>query len=124
MYRVSAERRFWASHSLRGYLGGEDEPLHAHDWRARVSVVAEDLDAAGLAVDFHRLEEALEALLAPFVGKSLNAVPPFDRENPTAENLARYLYRGLRPSLAPSGVCLEAVTVWEAAGCSVTYQEP
>jgi len=58
--------------------------------------------------------------------RDLNAVPPFDRRNPSAENVALWVADELRGAgLLGEGVRLEEVTVWEGPRNSVTYsREP
>jgi len=53
----------------------------------------------------------------------LNEIPPFDTQNPTAENLAAYLYRGLSDELNTEHVKVDAITVWETERACVTYTE-
>jgi 6-pyruvoyltetrahydropterin/6-carboxytetrahydropterin synthase len=118
MYEVAVERSFRAAHAIT--MGGRPEPSHQHDWHVRV-VVAGDLDADGLLCDFHALEEHLEAIIAPLAGRDLNAVSPFDRLNPTAEQVARHLAERLAETLPPA-LTLKSVSVTEAPGCMATYR--
>jgi len=50
-------------------------------------------------------------------------LPEFAKLNPSSENLARVIYRGLVEALAGSRVELLAVRVWETEGACVTYHE-
>jgi 6-pyruvoyltetrahydropterin/6-carboxytetrahydropterin synthase len=78
------------------------------------------LDDDGLLCDFHELQRALEAVLAPLRDGDLNATPPFDEINPTAENVARHIAAGLSQRLA-GRASIARVTVTEAPGCAATY---
>ena len=97
MFELSIERRFSAAHAI--VIGGERETTHGHDWRVTLVVSGAVLDDEGLLCDFHALEQALDAVLAPFHNNDLNATPPFDELNPTAENVARHIGRAMMPSL-------------------------
>jgi 6-pyruvoyltetrahydropterin/6-carboxytetrahydropterin synthase len=110
MYLVRIERTFSAAHSI--VMGGVPEPVHGHDWRVAATFAGAGLDADGLLVDFHAVERALN--------RSLNAVPPFDRLNPTAELVARHIADELGGAV-PAGVRVHAVSVGEAPGCTATY---
>ena len=78
------------------------------------------LDDDGLVCDFHELEARLDDIIRPFEGGDLNATPPFDRVNPTAEHVARHIADALLGTL-PDGVRLQRATVTEAPGCRATY---
>jgi 6-pyruvoyl-tetrahydropterin synthase len=48
-------------------------------------------------------------------------VPPFDREIPTTENIARDIWRRLQPKLAGDGHKLHSVRVYETPDLYVDY---
>ncbi len=118
-YELSVEREFPAAHAIR--LGGELEPVHGHHWRIRATVGGDELDDEGLLCDFHAVERALDAILAPFINRHFNDVPPFDAANPTAELIARHIGDTLAASL-PTGVTLLTLDVGEAPGCTARYR--
>ena len=53
----------------------------------------------------------------------LNETPPFDRLNPTAENIAAYLYGRLSDRINDGHRSIAAVTLWETDNASVRYSE-
>ena len=118
MFELSVQRVFSAAHAL--VLAGRRETLHGHDWRLTVVVAGPHLDADGLLCDFHALEAAVEAVIAPFHHANLNEVEPFTRINPSAEHVARHIAQRLAGSL-PVGVSLSRVSLTEAPGCEATY---
>ncbi len=111
-YAVSKDIVFCGAHAIRLH-GGRCERRHGHDWRVRVTVRATDLDELGMVVDFADVKSAAQAVLAPWEHRDLNETPPFDRENPTAENIARRLFEGLCAKLDDGRVTVERVEVWE-----------
>ena len=119
MYELSVEDHFAAAHSLRGYQG-ECERLHGHNWRVEVRLSAEGLDDLGMVLDFRDLKSALGAVLDELDHRHLNEVPPFDRLNPTTENLCRHIADRLREGL-PAHVAVQRVTCWESERCSASY---
>lgn len=121
-YEVSVQTTFAASHQLRGYKA-DLEPLHGHNFRVEVFVGAESLDDSGLIIDFLELEAKLKEVVAPYDHRHLNDLAPFDEENPTTENIARFFYETLAKRL-PRGVVLHRVRVWEAPTYSASYGEP
>jgi 6-pyruvoyltetrahydropterin/6-carboxytetrahydropterin synthase len=76
-----------------------------------------------LLADFSELKRDLAAVLEALDHRDLNATPPFDAINPSSENLARHIYRGLAPLVAPRGVRMREVTVSERGPQSATYAE-
>ena len=118
MYRINVRRHFDAAHGLRGYAG-KCENLHGHRWEVVACVEAETLDACGLAYDFTLLKRELDAVLARFDHHNLNETPPFDRINPSSENIARVVYEALRERLP--GVQLKYVEAWESPDAWATY---
>ncbi len=112
------EREFRASHAI--VMGGHREATHGHLWRVVVTVVGSELDRDGLLCDFHVLERRLDAILDPLRDRDLNETPPFDRVNPTAENVARFVHDQLATAPVPlAQLCRVCVT--EAPGCTATY---
>jgi len=119
-YEITVEATFAASHQLRGYKG-EIEPLHGHNFRVEACVAAVELDSLGLAMDFLELEARLKEVLAPYDHRHLNDLAPFDRVNPSTENMARCFFELLGEKLAPYRVELRQVRVWEAPRYSAAY---
>ena len=119
MYELAVERDFRAAHALT--VAGRREQTHQHNWRVSVVVRGNRLDPDGLLCDFHVLQRKLAAVVDALRDRDLNTTPPFDRVNPTAENMARHVAEALAPAL-PAAVSLSRVSVTEAPGCTATYR--
>ena len=120
MYQVSIEQHFDAAHFLRGY-GGKCEALHGHRFRVVVRVKASEVDDIGIAYDFVELKRQLGDILSRFDHTCLNDVSPFDKINPSSENIASTIYSELQPKLAGAPVSLACVEVWESPQSGVAY---
>ena len=120
MYHLEVEESFAAAHQLREYRGA-CENLHGHNWRVRLSVCGNDLDRLGMLVDFGELKQILRDALAPFDHQFLNDVAPFDRANPTSENLARHLAETSARRL-PQNARVSEVAVWESDRSAARYR--
>jgi 6-pyruvoyltetrahydropterin/6-carboxytetrahydropterin synthase len=127
MYEISVETEFCAAHAI--VIAGLREPVHGHNWRVTVTVGGERLDSEGLLLDFHALERLVAEIIGPFRNQDLNATPPFDRVNPTAELVARHIgdrvQGGLAALAAPpqtAQIRVTSVRVTEAPGCAVVYR--
>ena len=71
-------------------------------------------------MDFRRLKAAVNTIVAEFDNISLNRTDYFRRNNPSAENVAKYIYQKLKPKL-PKGLTLRTIKVVEEPGCSAEY---
>lgn len=122
MFQVSVEETFSAGHALRGYKG-KCENAHGHNYRVRVNVEGEQLDSTGLLVDFSQLKRILRGLIEGVDHKFLNDQPPFDKINPSAENMAKFFYDQVsrQISAAVDGTRIASITVWETDETSATY---
>lgn len=120
MYRISVEQHFDAAHALRGYKG-KCEALHGHRFRVVARIEANALDDIGLAYDFTELKAQLAEAIARFDHVNLNEVSPFDKINPSSENLAANIYNELTSRLSGDKISLTAVEVWESPQTGVSY---
>lgn len=121
-YTLKVVSDFAAAHSLRDYPG-ECRKLHGHNWKVEVEAVATELDALGMAIDFKVLKQLTKKVTDELDHHYLNEVPPFDRLNPTAENLAAHIHRRLSEELNEPRVRIHAVTLWETERACVRYTE-
>jgi len=120
MYEVSVQQHFDAAHYLRGYQG-KCESLHGHRFQVVASVRAEQINEVGLAYDFAQLRQQLGEIVGRFDHTCLNEVPPFDKINPSSENIASTIYSELQALLQGTGASISSIQVWESPHCSVTY---
>jgi|SRR6185295_4157810 len=123
MYELTVSAEFCAAHAIR--IAGQREPTHGHNFRVTALIQGPTLDHDGLLCDFHTVEETLTQIIEPFQNRDLNATPPFDAINPTAELIAKHiadqLGATLNSALAPHAR-VSAVSVTEAPGCLATYR--
>ena len=121
-WTIRVRATFEAAHHLVDYVGGP-EPVHGHSWRIEVALGVDRLGAYDLSVDFVPTEAFVKELATRLHNRDLNAVPPFDRKNPSAENVALWVADEIRGAgLLGAGMRLEEVTVWEGPRNSVTYR--
>ena len=122
-YTVSTMIGFSASHSLSDY-SGDCARIHGHNWGVRVYYEFESTDENGLTADFLELKGRLEGAVLPrFDHRHLNDIPPFDRVNPTSENLAAEIYRICRDEISFPRGRLAEVELWETETDMVRYSE-
>ena len=121
MFTISVETHFHASHQLI-LPDGSKEPLHNHDWVVTTAVSSEKLDDMGVVMDFRTLREIVQNVTAELDDTVLGEVEHFRQNNPSAENVAMYVYEELRVGL-PEGVELRSIEVVEEPGCSAKFAE-
>ena len=125
MFEVSVEDTFAAGHALRGYRGKCENP-HGHNYKVRVTLAGETLDELGLLCDFKDLKALMNQVIDRLDHQFLNNLDPFDRFNPSAENMAKYFYEEITRNLhtATDGrVHVKHVKLWETDTTTATYFE-
>jgi len=92
MFEVTVEAGFSSGHYLRNYRGKCENP-HGHNYKVFVTLVGEELDQAGMLLDFKLLKQFMRPTVEYLDHFMINDLKPFDAElNPSAENLAKYFY--------------------------------
>ncbi len=121
MYELSVTSRFAAAHQLRNYKG-RCENLHGHNWKIEAAVAVTELDEIGLGIDFTELKAALHEVLEALDHKMLNELSMFQKDNPSSENIARWIFESLSKRLNNDRVTVSRVTTWESDEARATYQ--
>jgi len=120
MFEISVSQDFAAAHKLNDYQG-QCSNVHGHTWKVEIKICTEELDASGMVVDFRDIKAVLAKILARYDHCFLNEIGPFDRINPTAENIAREIYCEFKH--ASPATNLNMVRVWESSNCCAVYRE-
>jgi 6-pyruvoyltetrahydropterin/6-carboxytetrahydropterin synthase len=109
---ISKDLVFSGAHAV-AFTHGGSERRHGHNWRLRVTLGATELDSAGMVMDFSELKKHARVILDRFEHRDLNETPPFDKLNPTAENIATLVFDELSKTLNDGRISVERVEVWE-----------
>ena len=121
-YQLKVITEFASAHTLRDYPGACSR-MHGHNWKVETEAVASELDETGMAIDFKRLKQAANEVGETMDHYYLNDLPPFQTVNPTAENIAAYLFREISARVNDDRVRVTAVTLWETERACVRYSE-
>jgi 6-pyruvoyltetrahydropterin/6-carboxytetrahydropterin synthase len=120
MYEVRIVAGFSAAHRLRDYKG-KCEHLHGHNYKVQVSARSERTGAGGMVIDFGDLKEAARPTMEKLDHSFLNDVEPFDGIEPSAENIAAFIFDEIEQKLGERAVMLHSVSVWESDTSCATY---
>ncbi len=122
MFTITKEYHFSASHQLNGLA--EDHPcsrLHGHNYTVIVKLQNEILPKSGFVEDYHAIDAVMEPIIEKLDHYHLNDVIAewVTKANPTAENLAYYIYLLVRST--DIGDSLTSITVKETAKTAAEY---
>ena len=114
-YTLKLKYHFDSAHYLELDYPSSCGNLHGHRWEVVVMIEAEELDKNGMIVDFSEIKKVIKGL----DHQLLNDILGF---NPTAENLARYLWEEINLLLTKKSLKGRVwVAVYESPDASVTY---
>lgn len=111
------EFEFDAAHNLVHYHG-KCERLHGHTYKLVVKLEGQP-DEEGMVYDFVQLKRAVnEKVIDRFDHTYLNDIIP----QPTAENIAIYVWNALAHQLKRDNCRLYEVEVWETKTSGIVYR--
>jgi 6-pyruvoyltetrahydropterin/6-carboxytetrahydropterin synthase len=134
MFRVTREIAFCYGHRLLNYQG-KCRHLHGHNARAVITLQGAELDSRGMLVDFADIKEKIHRWIDENLDHNMllgaeDPLLPALRErgervfvmecNPTAENIARLIFRKTREA----GLPVVEVVLWETENCFAAYSDP
>ncbi|WP_110952871.1 6-carboxytetrahydropterin synthase QueD [Anaerosinus massiliensis] len=123
MYELTVIVEFEAAHRIVDYPG-KCNRLHGHNWSIEVTVQGNKLNQLGMLIDFKELKKEVNQTIEHLDHVYLNEIDAFVKENPTAENIAKYIYLQLEKStLLIDDKKLKMVKVWESPKSAVTYSK-
>ena len=109
----SFDSAHWLPNVPEGHKCGR---MHGHTYKVTIAMEGDVPADSGWIVDFGDIKTAFKPLMKILDHHCLNEIEGL--ENPTAENMARWLYDRLKPSLPQ----LADITVQETPSTSATYR--
>lgn len=122
MFELSIRSHFSGAHRLRGYQGSCADQ-HGHNWQVEVAVRGSDTGPVGMLVDFRTLKQTVRKVLQLLDHTDLNRQPMFRKQNPTSENVARFVFEQMKKRLKVAGCTVSRVTVQETPDTFASYWE-
>lgn len=115
--RLTKTFRFEAAHELPTFPPGHKcRRLHGHSFRFDVVVEGEVDPARGYLVDYGDIKRAAEPLVQQLDHFYLNDIEGL--ENPTAENLAKWIWDRIKPDMP----LLATINVYETCTSACEYR--
>ena len=121
-YQLKVVTDFASAHTLRDYPGACSR-MHGHNWKVELEVVATQLDNVGMGVDFKIMKQAANEVGDELDHRYLNDLEAFKEINPTAENIAAYMYKEISARINSDSIKVTALTLWETERACVRYSE-
>jgi len=122
MYEIRVRASFAGAHHLRNY-GGKCEGVHGHNWVVEIFIDCKKLNNIGLGIDFVEVKKKLAIVIEKLDHKDLNELAFFKKKNPSAENIACFIYKELEKKINTFGIKLSKVFVKESENSGVSYFE-
>lgn len=120
MFELKILSHFSAAHQLT-MVAKKCENLHGHNWKVEVCVKGEQLNEAGVLVDFGVIKGYVKTIMRRLDHQFLNDLPYFQNDAPSSEVLAVYIAKSLQEMIDVPGVKVSRVTTWESDDACATY---
>ncbi|HQC43009.1 MAG TPA: 6-carboxytetrahydropterin synthase QueD [Verrucomicrobiota bacterium] len=117
MHKLSKIFTFEAAHQLPHVPPGHKcGRLHGHSYRLEIIIMGNADKEQGWVMDFGAIKNPLQPILEILDHSYLNEIPGL--ENPTSENIARWIWERLKPELPP----LNEIIISETATSCCSYR--
>jgi queuosine biosynthesis protein QueD len=120
MFEISSDAHFSAAHHLKNY-DGPCENVHGHNWRVKVFVRCTTLNELGIGIDFRSLKNALADVIKELDHSDLNLIFDPINQNPSSENIARYIFNKIGALLNTEDCRVVRIEVSETPGNTAAY---
>jgi 6-pyruvoyltetrahydropterin/6-carboxytetrahydropterin synthase len=126
MYELMVEGEFSAAHYIKNY-GGECSNPHGHNWKVQAVFSIANKNKIGISFDLRILKSILKNILSKLDHKFLNELTIFKDKNPTAENIAEYIYNSLKKALNThnnKNLKISKILIFENEKSYVSFSSP
>lgn len=96
-----------ASHAI--YINGKMGESHPHTWEIVIHTIKSQKDF----IMFSEVEKSIEQFLEKYQNQFINKYEPFNKTNPTLENITRYFLQEMKGILEPLGWIVFSIEVSE-----------
>lgn len=123
MFQLNVAVYIDSAHFLNGYPG-KCANIHGHTWKVEAVVRGEKVNDIGLLIDFNEIKTIIIDAVSLFDHKLINDIEPFNRINPSSENMAQFFYFEIKKKLSHyENIKLYQVVVSESRDTAAVYFE-
>ena len=122
MFKLVVKKEFSSAHILHGHPGN-CKRMHGHNWLVEAEVQGDNTNEIGMVIDFKDIKNNLKEIISSLDHQFLNDLEPFINENPTAENISKYIYKELSNNINTDNIKVSKIKLWETSNSAVTYTE-
>ena len=122
MFKLIVKKEFSSAHILNGHPGN-CKRMHGHNWLVEAEVQGDNTNEIGMVIDFKDIKNNLKEIISNLDHQFLNDLEPFINENPTAENISKYIYKELSNNINTDNIKVSKIKLWETNNSAVTYTE-
>ena len=122
MFKLIVKKEFSSAHILNGHPG-DCKRMHGHNWTVEAKVEGDKINKIGMVIDFKDIKNKLGEIISRLDHRYLNDVEPFKKNNPTAENISKYIYKELSKNINTDNIKVSEIKLWETSNSAVIYTE-
>ena len=122
MYKLVVKKEFSSAHVLHGHPG-DCKRMHGHNWIVEAKVEGNNINKIGMVIDFKDIKNILSDIISKLDHRYLNDIEPFIDNNPTAENISKYIYKELSKNINTDNIKVSEIKLWETNNSVVIYTE-
>ena len=122
MFKLIVKKEFSSAHILHGHPGN-CKRMHGHNWLVEAEVQGNNINEIGMVIDFKAIKNNLKTIISKLDHQFLNDLEPFINNNPTAENISKYIYKELSKNINTDNIKVSEIKLWETNNSAVTYTE-
>jgi 6-pyruvoyltetrahydropterin/6-carboxytetrahydropterin synthase len=122
MFKLVVKKEFSSAHILQGHPG-DCKRMHGHNWLVEAEVQGNNTNEIGMVIDFKEIKNNLQGIINKLDHQYLNEIEPFTNQNPTAENISKYIYKELSKNINTDNIKVSEIKLWETSNSAVTYTE-
>ena len=122
MYKLVVKKEFSSAHVLHGHPG-DCKRMHGHNWIVEAKVEGNNINKIGMVIDFKDIKNILSDIISKLDHRYINDIEPFIDNNPTAENISKYIYKELSKNINTDNIKVSEIKLWETNNSAVIYTE-
>ena len=122
MFKLVVKKEVSSAQILHGHPG-DCKRMHGHNWIVEAKIEGDNINSIGMVIDFKDIKKSLAIIISKLDHRFLNEIDPFTEDNPTAENISKYIYKELSKNINTDNIKVSEIKLWETNNSAVIYTE-